>query len=135
MKKYLRFFLCMFILIILSSSLHAQERDGTGAFKNTYHVVFFKKLATINELAIIKSKTKEEIYLLKHVILKSVKLQEIGDNKFLIGKGIVINRKTDWQANRTVMIKWDLVTSIVGFNNYESFKNLTRLNPELELGN
>ncbi len=135
MKKYIRFFSFIFILIILSSSLHAQEKDDTGIFKNIYHIIYFKKLATLNELAIIKSKTKEEIYILKHVILKKMKLQEIGDNKFLIGKGIISNKRTDWQADRTVMIKWDLVTSIVGFDNYKSFNNLTRNNPELELGN
>ena len=106
-------------------------------FLKTLIILFtFKKLATLNELAIIKSKTKEEIYILKHVwgILKNIKFQEIGDNKFLIGKGIISNKRTDWQANKTVMIKWDLVTSIVGFNNFETFNNLTRKNPELELG-
>jgi hypothetical protein len=115
--------------------LSAQEKDDTDIFKNTYHIIYFKKLATLNELAIIKSKTKEEIYILKHVILKNIKFQEIGDNKFLIGKGIISKKRTDWQANKTVMIKWDLVTSIVGFNNFGTFNNLTRKNPELELGN
>ena len=123
------------VLVVISSSLQAQEKDAADVFQSTYHIIYFKKLATLNELAIIKSKTKEEVYMQKHVILKNIELREVGDNKFLIGKGVISNKRTDWQANRTVMIKWDLVTSIIGFNNYETLNNLTKKHPELEIGN
>lgn len=111
----------IFLLILLSSSsvLNAQEKDDSNIFKNNYHIVYFKTVATLNELATIKSKVKQEI---------SIK-------KFLIGKGILSKQKTDWQADRTVMIKWESVTSIIGFNNYEAFQKLTRNYTELKLGN
>ena len=127
----------IFLLIFLSSSsvLNAQEKDDSNIFKNNYHIVYFKTVATLNELATIKSKVKQEISILKYVVLKDVKLKDIANKKFLIGKGILSKQKTDWQADRTVMIKWESVTSIIGFNNYEAFQKLTRNYTELKLGN
>ena len=127
----------IFLLIFLSSSsvLNAQEKDDSNILKNNYHIVYFKTVATLNELATIKSKVKQEISILKYVVLKDVKLKDIANKKFLIGKGILSKQKTDWQADRTVMIKWESVTSIIGFNNYEAFQKLTRNYTELKLGN
>ncbi len=135
MKTFFTLISSIFIIVFLSLPVYAQKRDDTRIFQENYHVVFFKTVATLNELASIKSKTKEEVFILKHLFLKEVELREIGDQKFIVGKGFRTDNVTDWQINKTVMIKWELVISIVGFNNYEAFYNSIRNNEKFYLGN